>query len=186
MATQFSAEQFAAAQKAQIDGLLTLANTAFAGIERLAALNLNTARSLLEDSAGNARALLAAKDYPDFVALQGSLAQPAIDKAVAWSRDAYTIGSATGGELKKTLETRYAEASEALDSSLDALVKNAPAGSDAVLSASVDVIKSALGVANTAYATFSKAAQQAGEYAETHFAASATPAAPTPKGKKAQ
>lgn len=187
MATQFSAEQFAAAQKAQIDGLLTLANTAFAGIERLAALNLNTARSLLEDSAGNTRALLAAKDYQDFVALQGSLAQPAIDKALAWSRDVYTIGSATGGELKKTLEAQYAEASEALDSSLDALVKHAPAGTDAAIAASVDVIKSALGAANTAYATFSKATQQAGEYAETSFAASAKPnsANPAAKGKKA-
>ncbi|HNB07330.1 MAG TPA: phasin family protein, partial [Thauera aminoaromatica] len=37
-------EQFTAANKANIETLLTLANTAFASAERLAALNLNTAR----------------------------------------------------------------------------------------------------------------------------------------------
>ena len=39
-------EQFAAANKANVETLLTLANTAFASAERLSALNLNTARSL--------------------------------------------------------------------------------------------------------------------------------------------
>ena len=38
MSTQFSPEQFASVHKAQIDGLLTFANTAFVGLERLAAL----------------------------------------------------------------------------------------------------------------------------------------------------
>lgn len=184
MASQFATEQFAAVQKAQIDGLLTLANTAFAGVERLAALNLNTARSLLEDSAGTARALLAAKDYQDFVAIQGSLAQPAVDKAVVWSRSVYEIGTATGDELKKTLDAQVADAEQAFDSGLDALVKNAPAGADAAVSASVGAIKSAIGMANTAYASFSKAMMQAGELAETNLAASAK-SAPAAKAKKA-
>ena len=41
-------EQFAAANKASVDAMLSLANTALASAERIAALNLNTARSMLE------------------------------------------------------------------------------------------------------------------------------------------
>ena len=181
MPTPFAPEQIASASKAQIDGLLTLANTAFAGMERLAALNLNTARSLLEDSAGSARALLAAKDLPSFIAIQGSLLQPAVDKAVLWSRSAYDIGTATREELGKTLESQMAEASQTLDSTLDEMIKHVPAGTEAAASASVSAIKSALGAANSAYETLSKATQQAGEYAASNFAPAAKAASKTKK-----
>lgn len=182
MSSPFSPEYFANAQKAQIDSLLTLANTAFAGMERLAALNLNTARSLLEDSAGSAQALLGTKDFQSFVTLQGSLVQPSVDKAMLWSRSAYEIGSATREELSKTLEASFAEASENLDSTLNELVKNAPVGTDAAVSASVSALKSAIGSASTAYATFNKAAKQAGEYVESNLPPAAKPAA---KARKA-
>ena len=52
-------EQFAVANKAAVDSMLSLANTALASAERIAALNLNTARSVLEDSVANTKAILA-------------------------------------------------------------------------------------------------------------------------------
>ena len=88
-------EQFAAANKTNIETLLTLANTAFASAERLAALNLNTARSLLEDGVANTKALLAAKDVQELTNLQISLAQPVVEKAVAYTRSVYEITSQT-------------------------------------------------------------------------------------------
>jgi hypothetical protein len=63
-------EQFASANKANVETLLTIANTAFASAERLAALNLNTARAMLEDSVANAKALLAVKDVQQLIAMQ--------------------------------------------------------------------------------------------------------------------
>jgi phasin family protein len=182
MSTPFAPEQFASAHKAQIDGLLTLANTAFAGMERLAALNLNTARSLLEDGAGSAQALLGAKDFQSFIAIQNSLLQPAVDKAALWSRSAYEISAATGEELGKTLETQLTEANQALDSSLDELSKNAPAGTEIAVNASVAAVKSAIGASGTAYATLSKAVRQVNAYAESNLAPASKP---TPKTKKA-
>ncbi|MDE2600134.1 MAG: phasin family protein [Rhodocyclaceae bacterium] len=183
MSNPFTTEQFADIQKAQINGLLTLANTAFAGVERLAALNLNTARTLFEDGAGSARALLGAKDAQDFFALQSTLAQPAFDKALIWSRSAYEIGNNTREELNKVFEAQLAEASQSIDTSLDALVKNAPAGTDAAVSASVGAFRSALGATASVYETLNKAARQVSDYAEANLAATAKPA---PKGKKAQ
>ena len=67
-------EQFAAANKASVDAMLTLANTALASAERIAALNLNTARSMLEDGVANAKAMLGAKDPQEFFSVQASLA----------------------------------------------------------------------------------------------------------------
>ncbi|HTJ97081.1 MAG TPA: phasin family protein [Rhodocyclaceae bacterium] len=173
----FAPEQFASVQKAQIDSLLALANTTFASAERLAALNLNTARTLLEDSASSARTLFAAKDFQEFIALQTSLAQPAVDKAVVWSRSVYDIGTETREELGKAIDVQVSEASQALNSTLDSLVKNAPAGTDAAVSASVSAIKSALGAASTAYETLSKTAKQVSDYAEANIAATAAPKA---------
>ena len=72
-------EQFASANKASVETLLTIANTAFASAERLAALNLNTARAILEDSVASAKALLGVKDVQQLIAMQTTLAQPAVE-----------------------------------------------------------------------------------------------------------
>ena len=60
-------EQLAGVNKATVESMLTLANTAFASAERLAALNLNTARTMLEDSVANAKAMLAVKDLQELM-----------------------------------------------------------------------------------------------------------------------
>ena len=101
-------EQFAATNKANIETLLTLANTAFASAERLAALNLNTARSLLEDGVANTKALLAAKDVQELVNLQVSLAQPIVEKAVAYARSVYENSSQSQEEMSKVFEGQVA------------------------------------------------------------------------------
>jgi hypothetical protein len=84
--------------------------------------------------------------------------------------------------LGKTLETQLAEANQALDSSLDELSKNAPAGTEIAVNASVAAVKSAIGASGTAYATFSKAVRQVNAYAESNLAPTSKP---TPKTKKA-
>ncbi|HNO89426.1 MAG TPA: phasin family protein, partial [Rhodocyclaceae bacterium] len=97
-------EQFVALNKANVETLLTLANTAFASAERLAALNLNTARAVLEDSVANAKSLLSAKDVQELVNLQAALLQPVVEKAVAYSRSVYEIASQTQEEVSKLFE----------------------------------------------------------------------------------
>lgn len=162
----FNTESFAKLHQAQVDSLLALASTAFVGAERLAVLNLNTARSLLEDGAASTRALLGARDLQEFVTLQGALAQPALDKALAWSRDAREIGSSTQNALTEVLEARHAEVSQSLDTALDTLVQHAPAGTDAAVGASVHAFKSAIAVAASACNTLNQATRQAARQAE--------------------
>lgn len=160
-------EQLAGANKANVETLLTVANTAFASAERLAALNLNTARTLLEDSVNTAKTLLAAKDVQELVSMQAALAQPAFEKAVAYSRSVYEIASQTQDEFSKIFDSQYVEINKNVTSVLDKAVKNAPAGSDVAVAA----VKSAIAAANSAYETMNKAAKQVAEMTEANVAA---------------
>ena len=160
-------EQFAATNKANVETLLTLANNAFAGAERLTALNLNTARSILEDSIANSKALLGVKDVQELMNLQTALAQPMVEKAVAYNRSVYEIASQGQEEVSKLVETQVAELNKNLAAALDKAAKSAPAGSDVAVAA----VKSAIAAANSAYDSVSKAAKQVAEMAEANVAA---------------
>ena len=178
-------EQISTTNKANIESLLTIANTAFASAERLAALNLNTARNLLEDTVSNAKALMGAKDVQELMNIQTSLAQPTVEKAIAYSRSVYEIASQTQEELTKVFEAQFAEANKTMTSALDKAVKNAPAGSDVAVAA----VKSAIAAANSAYDSMTKAAKQVAEIAEANVAAATSATvkavAAAPKAKKA-
>lgn len=181
---EFTPEKFVAANKASVENLMTVAKITFASVERLAALNLNTARSSLEDGVANAKALLAVKDVKELLALQTSLAQPTVEKAVAYSRSVFEIASQTRDEVAKIAEAQLNEAKQAVNTALEAAVKKAPAGSDVAVAA----VKSALAAANSSYDSMSKAAKQVAEIAEANVAAatSATVKAfAAPKAKKA-
>lgn len=160
-------EQFAAANKVTVDALLTIANTALASAERVAALNLHTARALLEDSVSNTKTLLGAKDVQELVSLQASLAQPNVEKAVAYSRSVYEISAQTQEEVSKVFETQLTEFNKTVAGVLDKVSKNAPAGSDVAVAA----VKSAIAAANSAFDSVNKAAKQVAEIAEANVAA---------------
>jgi len=160
-------EQFATASKANVESMLNLANAAFANVERLAALNLNTARSVLEDSVANAKALLAVKDVQSLMNLQASLAQPLIEKAVAYNRSVYEIASQNQEEVSTLFAAQIAELNKNVAAALDQAAKSAPAGSDTAIAA----MKSAIATANSAYGSVSKAAKQVAEIAEANVAA---------------
>ena len=160
-------EQFAAANKATVDSLLSVANTALASAERVAALNLNTARSILEDGVANTKAMLAVKDVQELMNLQTSLAQPIVEKAVAYARSVYEITSQSQEEVSKVMESQVAEINKGVASALDKAAKSAPAGSDVAVAA----VKSAIAAANSAYDSMNKAAKQVAEMTEANVAA---------------
>ncbi|MBK7953248.1 MAG: phasin family protein [Candidatus Accumulibacter sp.] len=160
-------EQFAAANKASVDAMLTLANTALASAERIAALNLNTARSMLEDGVANAKAMLGAKDAQEFFAVQASIAQPGIEKAVAYSRSVYEISAQSKEEISKLIEAQFGDFQKQIVGLLEKATKNAPAGSEVA----VNAVKSAIAAATTAFDNMNKAAKQVADIAETNVAA---------------
>ncbi len=177
-------DKIAAQNKANVETALSLANAAFASAERLAALNLNTARSVLEDVVSNAKAILSVKDVQELASLQNAAAQPLVEKAVAYSKSVYEIATQTQGEFAKVVEAQVGEVNKAFAEALDQAAKSAPAGSDVAVAA----VKSAIAAANSAYESLTKAAKQVAEVAEANVAAATdatVKAVGSAKGKKA-
>ena len=175
-------EQIQATNKANMEAILLLATTQFAAIEKFAGLNANAVKAAFEDTIASARALAGAKDVQELVNLQSTFAQPAIEKAIAYSKSVYEVATETNTELSKFAERRVAEWTENFVSLLDKAAKNAPAGSDVAVSA----VKQMLAAANSAYDNFTKVAKQATEIAEANVtAATETVKGLASKSKKA-
>ena len=173
-------EQFAAANKAAVDSLLSVANTALASAERIATLNLETARSVLEDSVSNAKAIMGAKDPQEALSIQASLAKPNVEKAVAYGKSVYEISAETQEQLAKMVEAQFGEFQKNVASMLEKAAKSAPAGSDVAVAA----VQSAIAAANSAFDNMRKAAQQVTDMAQTNIAAATSATAKAVKKSK--
>jgi len=175
-------EQFAAANKAAVDSLLSVANTALASAERIASLNLETARSVLEDSVSNAKALMGAKDPQEALSIQASLAQPSVEKAVAYSKSVYEISSETQEQLTKMVEAQFGDFQKNVAAMLEKAAKSAPAGSDVAVAA----VQSAIAAANSAFDNMRKTAKQVTEMAQSNVAAATSATAKAVKKSTAK
>jgi len=173
-----TAEQFAAAQKANVETLFGLTNKAFEGVEKLVELNLQVAKAAIGEVAENTRAALSVKDAQELRALQAGLLQPTAEKAAAYSRHLYDIAAATNAEVSKVAEQTAAEAQAKFMNVVDTAVKNAPAGTENA----VALVKSAVAAANNAYESVHKAAKQAADVAEANFQAVTTTAVKATQG----
>ena len=158
-------DQFAAANKANLEILFGLTSKAFEGVEKLVELNLQVAKATLSESAENTKAAMGVKDAQELLALQASLLQPSAEKAAAYSRHLYDIAQSTSSEFTKTAEAQLSEIQKSFASVVDGALKNAPAGSESAAA----LVKSAISAANNAYESVHKAAKQAADMAEANF-----------------
>ncbi|MDB6002046.1 MAG: hypothetical protein JWP52_3745 [Rhizobacter sp.] len=170
-----TAEQMLDAQKTNLETLFGLTTKAFEGVEKLMELNLQLAKATMGEAAETAKAVLAAKDAQEVLALQAGLLQPAAEKAMAYGRHVADIATSTTTEVGKVAETRMAEVQQKMLQVVDTAAKNAPAGSENAIT----LMKSAVTAASNAYESVQKAAKQAADVGEANlqaFTASATKA----------
>jgi phasin family protein len=167
MTMYLTPEQMASSSKTGLEAVLSLANSQFAAYERLSNLSFNATKAAFEDGMNHAKALLAAKDVQEIINLNAAAAQPAVEKAIAYSRSVYEAATQSQSEITKLIETQATELNKGIAAFLDKVSKNAPAGSDVAVAA----VKSALSAATSAYDSFSKVAKQATEIAEANFSA---------------
>ena len=157
------------AQRQNLDAMMKLSHKAFEGVEKMVELQLNAAKATLQETAEKFNALMSVKDAQEVVALNKEMAAPNTEKALAYSRAIYDIASQTSGEVQRLVDAKIAEANKKLVDTLDEFAKTAPAGSEAV----VQMMKSSLTAANSAYETANKAARQVVEMAERNLRAAA-------------
>ncbi|MCC6608573.1 MAG: phasin family protein [Burkholderiales bacterium] len=173
-------EQIAATNKSNVEAVLGFAQSNFAALEKISALNFNAAKTAFEDALAHAKAVMGVKDVQELVNINAAAAQPAMEKMIAWQRGVYEVVTQSQAEVSRYVELQAQETNKAVAAYVDKYAKNAPAGSDMAVAA----VKSALAAANSAYDTLTKAAKQATELAEANMAA-ATAAATSAKKKAA-
>jgi phasin family protein len=181
-----TAEQILAAQKANVQTLFGLSAKAFEGVEKLVELNLQVAKTALEEANDATTAALSVKDAQELLSLQASYLQPAAEKVAAYSRHVYDITAATNAEVVKAAEAQVADVQKKFIGLVDSASKNAPAGTENA----VALVRSAVAAANNAFESVQKAAKQATDVAEANFQAMTNTAvkatqANTGRGKRA-
>ncbi|MBR4877658.1 MAG: phasin family protein [Rhodocyclaceae bacterium] len=159
-------DELTANSKASVEVALKAITSSFGNLERLTALNINTARTLLDDNVGAARAMLSAKDVRELVGLQASLAQPMVEKLAAYNRSVYEIVSQNQSEFVRMVESQIADLNKKFTSALDSSAKSTP-----VSDVAVAAVKSALAAANSVYDNANKVAKQVAEIAEANMTA---------------
>ncbi len=169
MAIYPTPEGLSAAQKENLDAMMKLSHKAFEGVEKMVDLQLNAARTSLQETAEKFKALMSVKDAQDMVNLNKDMATPNTEQALDYSRRIYDIATQTSSEVQRLVDAQISEANKKLIDALDEFAKTAPAGSEAVIA----MMKSSLTAANSAYETANKAARQVVEMAERNMKAAA-------------
>ncbi|WP_269532288.1 phasin family protein [Chitinimonas sp. BJYL2] len=178
----FAASEFAVLGQAQLEKSIRFSNIALAGAERFVALQLDVVREVLSEQGSTVKALTEVKDLQSLIALQQQLAQPAVDKAVSVAKSVYEVSSKTQAELGAFVEDQMVEFNKGLVTSLDKAVKQAPAGSEIVVSS----MKTAVAAAASAYDTVTKTAKKVtADFAEASVAAAETSAKAASNAAKA-
>lgn len=171
-------EQFTQMNTEALETFQAVATKSFEGFEKLAELNLQTIKTSMTESNEQIKTLLGAKDPKALTELATTAGKPAAEKVAAYTKSLYDIANQTGAEIAKLFEKQIAEGNKQFAASIDAMAKNAPAGSEGMMT----FVKSAMSAANTAYEQVNKAGKQVAEMAEANLASVAkAPAAPSKK-----
>ncbi|RZF23756.1 phasin family protein [Paraburkholderia sp. UYCP14C] len=149
-------QQLIAAQQANLDALFGVTNKAFAGFEKLVALNLQVSKAALAESQEIVTKTISAGTSGALLALQASLSQPAAEKVVAYGRSVHEIVSEVQSEISAAATARGEQLRRDTQGFVDSLKKSAPAGSESAIAAWNSVVSAA----NATYESANKAAKQ--------------------------
>jgi phasin family protein len=172
--SSFAPEQLFATQKAAFDTLFGLTFKAFEGFEKLVELNLQVVKSTLAENQEVVGKALSAKDSQGFFALQTPASG---EKLQSYWRHVSEIVTNTQGEFTAAAEGHFKQSQHDVQTFVDGLAKNAPAGSEAIVSAWKSAIGTASETANSAYDAAKKAAKQVVDVAESNVSAASAASA---------
>lgn len=121
-------EQLAAWNQAAYDAALGYARASLASAEQLLKLNLDAARSALEQNSRAARELLSTSDPQSLMQARTKLAETSMQQAASYAQGVYEIASQTQAQLTKMFEEQVARFSKDMAAGAEQLGKAAPGG----------------------------------------------------------
>jgi phasin family protein len=170
-------EQLIAMNKANMESVMKFAGVAIEGTERMIDLQMKAAKSAFADGIESAKALAAVKDFQQFAALKDTMAQPTMEKATAYAKSVYDLTSETQAEFSKLIEAQVADFNKEVVTTLDKMMKSAPAGSEVGVAA----VKSAIASVNAAYDNLTKVGKQFAQATQSNLEAAAAQTTATVK-----
>lgn len=170
-------QEFSTVAKAQIDGVIRAATLAAESAEKIATVQMKAAKTSFDDSVKQIKAFSSVKEPAELQALGAKFSQPGLEKATAYAKELYDSVTSSSTEFVKLVEEQIASVNKQTIVAVDAMLKNAPAGSEPMVAA----FKQAMGVANEAYDSFLKSFHALSSTVESTIAAAAEPAATSRK-----
>lgn len=167
------------AQRANLEHLVAVCNTTLKSTDRLAALHLDAARTLVEEV--NARIALPPGNglAPHLQSLSTEAIQPMLDKANAYTHALLDVMNELQRGLASLYETRRQDMHQRIDTLLDHAHQTAPAGTEAI----VPALKAAVSTARRMHDDMIAVSQQAAD--ATHTALSTALAGTASRSAKA-
>lgn len=162
----FNFDDIFAAQRAAVNALVSVGNTALSSAERMAALNLHAVREAMVDFAEGTQRMLSVKSPRDAVDLQNQLAKPQVEKGMLYSRSLYEMSTAAQEDAAQIIEDQYNGFMASMTELANQIAKATPAGSEVAVAA----IRSTMRSANEAFDRFNDAVMRFTEVTEDSVA----------------
>ena len=140
---------------ASVGTIFGLAGKAFEGAETLAALNLQTLKTLMAESQETSRLASSTRDPAELIKLQAAALQAAPLKALAYGRQVKEVFATFGAARRVAYEDGVASAQAKFLEGVSTLFNNAPGSEKAVALA-----QSAVDASNNAYKRMNSATKQ--------------------------
>ena len=172
--SSLSGDQMVALQRASFEPLSDVWTKAFGCIEKLTELNVRAVKSTLAENQAIASMALSTKDPQELFALHAKRAQAAMDEAQSYWRRVSNIVFNTQVELAASAEAQFRQRQHDTQAFVDTVASNAPAGSEAAVSALQSVVTAASEATSATIEASKKAAEQAREIAENNIDAAAS------------
>jgi phasin family protein len=159
-------DQVLSAQQAMFKTFADLSTQALNGAQKLAELNIQTAKTSVAESVEQFETLVAIKDPSKLSAFGAQFAQPATEKVSAYAKHVYDITSTTGNGIASTLQAHAADAQVATSEWIEVAAKNAPAGTEPLVNAAKSAVAMYQGAYDKAVVATNQAVAKATEFAE--------------------
>lgn len=151
------AETFRQHLQDQVKLMNSITSCALASTEKLVELNLNAARTSIQENSTLASQVLASNSTTDLQTIFSALPQATSTKAVAYGHHLTSITADACTEIARSTHTQIAQITDRMTRLIDQASKNMPAGSENV----VALTKSAIATAGSGYEQVVKTAEQA-------------------------
>ena len=158
----FDFDDLFATQRAMMNALVSVGNTALASAERMAALHLHAVREAMEDFSEGTQRMMAIQNPREAVDLHHALSTPQVEKGVRYSRSLAEISTVAQEDAVRLIEAQYIGFTETMTALANQITKSTPGGSEVAVAA----IRSTMRSANEAFGRFNEAVTRFTEVSE--------------------